>query len=518
MEPSPRRKLPQMARPNGDKRHRGMQADASATAVLSSDADGRTAEKLATACIAPVRLRGGGGARDHDPPSDGRQQRPLPPPPPRCTSPAKPLQASPNTAPVTEAEPFEQQQQQQQQQQPPPLLGTPAVPLPRSQGIQQQHQQLPPTPGAPEAPRRPPHPQVTQQPQLAAANAPDGAAGDGRQPQLRDIPGPTVFDRTEREVRAEAVGDASWPAILNVRCPLPPPQQLPGSSQPSKQHNVVRSSRPPAPGPVVRVLVPSETTVRELGRYIVQATGVGITPATGGGTFLAGMGEVPAPEPPLAGLFREANAMFIPLSYVLATAKDLEREVLSLTRPLPLPRAPKPPPPQWPNFVAALVALIAIGIFVDLEKLMYDLFSYAERAVFLLLGLPALLAGVLIDLPLQELYRNGPSFLGWEGMPLSRVCAQVTYHGDEMFWSRNVAECERIYAAKEAAALHVARPVVYLAAAVAIFSAIRSLVRTNAIRNRYKPDRNMTELYNAFYAIMRQMQRAGGVSPQPARR
>jgi hypothetical protein len=43
----------------------------------------------------------------------------------------------------------------------------------------------------------------------------------------------------------------------------------------------------------------------------------------------------------------------------------------------------------------------------------------------------------VMQIPLQELYRYSPWFLGWEGGSLLQICARITYRGDEAVWSRN---------------------------------------------------------------------------------
>ena len=299
----------------------------------------------------------------------------------------------------------------------------------------------------------------------------------------------------------------------------------------------------PRDGPIVKVLVPTSgdnaicMTERQLGRCIVQATGIGIAPPTAdgggswgwhwdlgydpyvqyGGTTGGTEGNDGGAEPPLAGLFRR-DGLFLPLSYVLANALALQGELLSITRPISRPRPPPPPPPIWPYVAGGLfVASIMAKYGVDWDWFFDVTLFYAELAVRFLINLPFQLFNVLVEIPLKETYRHGPSFIGWEGQPLPRICSQVTFHGDEAFWSRNMQECEKIYAAKEAAALHIRKPLLYIAIAAGLFFAVQSLVRTNAIRRQYRPDRNMVETYNALNILLRQFNRAGGAMGMPRR-
>jgi hypothetical protein len=111
-----------------------------------------------------------------------------------------------------------------------------------------------------------------------------------------------------------------------------------------------------------------------------------------------------------------------------------------------------------------------------------------------------------IQLPLRDLYRNGPWIVGWEGDRLERVCSRITYHGDEAFWSRNSEECYRIYAAKEEAYLRLAGPLAFLAlsaAAIALAGKVWLLVRP--ARRRLSPsERDAVETYRALQVLLRQ--------------
>ena len=464
-----------------------------------------------------------------------------------------------------------------------PLLGTPRVPVPPSSVVGANSNAAPiPIPPAPRRPAAASRPAANVAVVAAAASdsAPSGGGGGGDAPSEpnasaqpadnnNDASGSGIGNR-DRD-RGDGMGDGSGGgdggdggnsnieerpptvAVLNIRCPVPPPpspkplaqqlQQFPGQQQQQpqpQQHNMNKARPMPRDGPIVKVLVPTSgdnvMTERQLGRCIVQATGIGIAPPTadgggwgwhwdlgydpyvqygrtGGGTD----GNDGCVEPPLAGLFRR-DGLFMPMSYVLANALALQGELLSITRPVSRPRPPPPPPPIWPYVAGGLfVASIMAKYGVDWDWLFDVTLFYAELAARFLINLPFQLFNVLVEIPLKETYRHGPSFIGWEGQPLPRICAQVTFHGDEAFWSRNMLECEKIYAAKEAAALHIRKPLLYIAIAAGLFFAIQSLVRTNAIRRQYRPDRNMVETYNALNILLRQFNRAGGAMGMPRR-
>lgn len=102
---------------------------------------------------------------------------------------------------------------------------------------------------------------------------------------------------------------------------------------------------------------------------------------------------------------------------------------------------------------------------------------------------------------------SGPSLVGWEGQPLPQICAQMTMMGDESFWSRNVEECQKIYDTKETASLHFRKPMLFIILLYFLFLAIRSLLRTWAIREQNRPHPEMVEIYQTFKMLMKVLQR-----------
>ena len=445
-----------------------------------------------------------------------------------------------------------------------PLLGTPRVPVPPSSVVGANNAALAPVPPAPRRPAAPSRSTSSGGVAVAAA-ASDSAASGGGVGDAPSEPNANAQSASNNDdIDSGGGSDGSrggdgddggrhnveerppTVAVLNIRCPVPPPPsprpssfqpQFPGQQQPQQQQAMPKARPMPRDGPTVKVLVPTSgdnaMTERQLGRCIVQATGIGIAPPTAdGGSWgwhwdlgydpyvqygRTGSDNDGSVEPPLAGLFRR-DGLFMPMSYVLANALALQGELLSITRPVPRPRPPPPPPPIWPYVAGGLfVASIMAKYGVDWDWFFDVALFYAELAARFLINLPFQLFNVLVEIPLKETYRHGPSFIGWEGQPLPRICAQVTFHGDEAFWSRNMLECEKIYAAKEAAALHIRKPLLYIAIAAGLFFAIQSLVRTNAIRRQYRPDRNMVETYNALNILLRQFNRAGGAMGMPRR-
>ena len=228
----------------------------------------------------------------------------------------------------------------------------------------------------------------------------------------------------------------------------------------------------------------------------------------------------------VAGMFRESDRVFIPLSIIYTNPKSFIGEVLCIKRPPPpqkrqlrLPTTPTIPK-QRSIFITFLEVLGIIVVLLASYKtynavscLDYEYYAQAwlykiEHAFFTLLNFPFYLFDMIIEFPLRELYRHGPSVIGWEGEPLPKICARITYHGDEQFWSRNIEECQRIYDAKEMSAMQVRKPIVVLCLLGVMFYMIKSIVAARALRNRQRIDPNMVETYRAIQSLVRQLRRA----------
>jgi hypothetical protein len=116
--------------------------------------------------------------------------------------------------------------------------------------------------------------------------------------------------------------------------------------------------------------------------------------------------------------------------------------------------------------------------------------------------IPFYVSDILIETPLKQLYRKGPSLIGWEGASLPIICSRITYHGDEAFWTKNIDECAKIFRAKEAALLLVLKPVMYVIVFSALVSVARSLIKAAHIA---KPDPDMVATYKAFKVLSKQL-------------
>jgi len=225
-------------------------------------------------------------------------------------------------------------------------------------------------------------------------------------------------------------------------------------------------------------------------------------------------------------MFRESDRVFVPLSIIYTNPQSFIGEVLCIKRPPPPPkrqlRLPTTPtiPKQRSIFITFLEVMGMIVVLLASYKtynaascIDYQYYAQAwlykvENGFFTILNFPFYLFDIIIEFPLRELYRHGPSVIGWEGEPLPRICARITYHGDEQFWSRNIEECQRIYDAKEMSAMQVRKPIIVLCLLGAMFYMIKSIVAARALRRRERIDPNMVETYRAIHSLARQLRRA----------
>ena len=111
---------------------------------------------------------------------------------------------------------------------------------------------------------------------------------------------------------------------------------------------------------------------------------------------------------------------------------------------LPSSLAPKAKPSKKPIFNDPYVVLGGLFAFVAAYGV-----GLLDRLVSFVVMVPFHFVEVVIEAPIKQIYRYGPSMFGWEGLSYPRICARITYHGDEAFWAKNLPECKKIFAAKE---------------------------------------------------------------------
>ena len=137
----------------------------------------------------------------------------------------------------------------------------------------------------------------------------------------------------------------------------------------------------------------------------------------------------------------------------------------------------------------------------------YLIASKTESLFLALINLPLYIFDVIIEFPLRELYRHGPTFVGWEGESLAKICSRITHYGNEEFWARNMAECQEIYASKEAAAMQIRKPILIGFIVLILLYMVKTIVEAQAMRRQHL-DPNMVETYKAITMLARQLNRA----------
>lgn len=210
-------------------------------------------------------------------------------------------------------------------------------------------------------------------------------------------------------------------------------------------------------------------------------------------------------QPVIAGLSCEQTETFLSLNHILSLS-DPRQQKLVFAVELEVP--PPLPPPRRSWWQAALPDVFAYAVIP--VTAIYMLNRHAEKVTTAAANVLGSAYNVVIEWPLQELYRTGPWFLGWEGESMAAICARITYHGDQHFWERNSAECQRIFAAKEQAWMRLARPLLYVTLLGVTVTVVRLLLREwkrHVVPNRPRQhvDRDMAELYRAFHVILRQI-------------
>ncbi|EJK66738.1 hypothetical protein THAOC_12307, partial [Thalassiosira oceanica] len=362
------------------------------------------------------------------------------------------------------------------------------------------------------------------------------------------MPGAANVRREAAAPAASAAAAATQaPAYLQIRVPRKhtcfpsrihrrkQPRVIADSATHSDPHHHAR--RPPkrpsndSEGEIVRVLIPPNgfDSEGQLSNCLNQASAIEDV-RVDDGLMLEGNSSFEYFEnrekpQDVAGMFRERDNVFVPLSVICADPTSFVGDVLSIKRPPPLRRRPKSPinktsRSKFYTFIEILGVLLVSFVSwltysraaeVDWDYALEEAAIRVERVFFHVMNSPFWLFDALIQYPLKELYRHGPSIVGWEGETLPRICAQITYHGDEAFWSRNMDECERIYQSKEAAAMQIRKPIAIGCMIFIAFFMVKSIVeaRARALQRQQRVDPNMVETYQAIHMLIRQLKRAG---------
>ena len=282
---------------------------------------------------------------------------------------------------------------------------------------------------------------------------------------------------------------------------------------PSSSMSTITIRSATTPGDSIKLLITPEMTHNDLAHCIAHAALS--PPQTMKLLETWSMDEGEANWTRIAGLFRESDGVFIPISLILQSPEQYTEEIFRISRHLqrPMPTQSKRSEPIFGFktilFIIIIGSMSALLMTMDVE--IDFILGYIDVIITGILNLPSLLVKTIINDPLKELYRHGPSVIGWEGSSLPSICTQITHMGDENFWYKNIDECEKIYANKEMAMLHVRKPILYIVIALSIFFAVQSLMKTWAIQRQNRPPKEMIETYEAFRLVMKIIRR--GMTP-----
>lgn len=171
-------------------------------------------------------------------------------------------------------------------------------------------------------------------------------------------------------------------------------------------------------------------------------------------------------------------------------------------------------------FVAIFIAPIIVDNFDDWNHFIYSLLTLVPQ------DLPTMwrIISFVFDWPAREVYRYGPSIVGWEGRDLVDICTQMNRryyfvglgrdghnYEDREYWRQNPEACETIYRMKEESFARMCRPLWYLTVLVVSFMAIRRFL--NALFSKEpgpqlnRIDRAVLDTYRALQMLSREHRR-----------
>jgi len=209
------------------------------------------------------------------------------------------------------------------------------------------------------------------------------------------------------------------------------------------------------------------------------------------------------------GLFGEQDRIFHSFEHILSLPEPSRQAYSTVVSPPPRVVHEEPPSRDIPQVVwlgVAFAGLILVYGWIHIGGLP-TLVYYIEITTFLLLdrvlGWFSIAHELVVNLPFRELYRHGPHWIGWEGLPLAEVCNRITHFGGHDFWRQNMDQCEGIYAGKEEAFLRTLRPVVYTVSGILLFYIVHSLVVSYGESKRNRTDRAVLDAYHAFQTLVR---------------
>ena len=233
----------------------------------------------------------------------------------------------------------------------------------------------------------------------------------------------------------------------------------------------------------------------------------------------------------LAGLFGKDDRVFYSLEFILAMDPlDGANRIFCVTKPVrrKVATADRSGNIDWSsistyvtfdNLLVAAAALF-LAIIIGPSNLVYSVVLLVPQ------DLPSAwrIVSYVLDWPAREIYRYGPSIVGWEGRDLIDICTQMNRryyfvglgrdshnYEDREYWRQNPEACETIYRMKEESFARMCRPFWYLILLVAGFYAIQRVVQKFFAKPSGPPlnrvDRAVLDMYRALQTLSKEHQR-----------
>ncbi len=233
----------------------------------------------------------------------------------------------------------------------------------------------------------------------------------------------------------------------------------------------------------------------------------------------------------LAGLFGKDDRVFYSLEFILAMDPlDSANRIFCVTKPIrhKVPTAGQSDNTNWSSIstymtfdnLLVAAAVLFVAIVIGPTTLIYSIVLLVPQ------DLPSAwrIVSYVLDWPAREIYRYGPSIVGWEGRDLIDICTQMNRryyfvglgrdghnYEDREYWRQNPEACETIYRMKEESFARMCRPVWYLIVLVAGFYAVQRVVQKFFAKSSGPPlnrvDRAVLDMYRALQILSKEHQR-----------
>ena len=285
------------------------------------------------------------------------------------------------------------------------------------------------------------------------------------------------------------------------------------------------------------VYIDSDMTAERLGRCIVQAVSLSKSSCTDRQLY-SSLEYNDSNNRILVGLFRKHDGVFFSLECILAMkSADGERHTFCVTKPV---RGAIKTTPNSDKAESSILSYITTGTFlvavavvilsIFIAPVVIDRLDHWKHFIYSLLlfvpkDLPSMwrIVSLVLDWPARELYRYGPSVVGWEGRELIDICTQMNRryyfvglgggggnnnYDDREYWRRNPDACDVIYRMKEESFVRMCRPLWYLTLMAVSFVVIQRLIAAAFAKEPpqqlNRTDRAVLQTYRALQMLVRE--------------